>query len=428
MPTGSFRGGMQIAQTLYAIYSGEVYTVNQSGELTLFSTLGTSGGTAHVFIARNNRSPDPHIAVVADTTALLISTTAANTIAYPDGDVGAPTCVWGHNGFLFFGYANGNMQPSDLNDTNLNTLNIARTESNPDGVINGFSYGGQMYVFGEKTVEVWGDPVNATGFPYNRMGFNIVPGLKTAHAVAGWDPEFGYPFIWVGSDNTVRQLNGYDAEKISTPDLDRLIAEVVFPDSVTAGLEAVAYVAGGQAYWQLNGPTWSWVFNLTTRTWHERRSQNSTRSRFKRYVNAFNKWLVGDRDSTDLWEIDHTVATEAGSELTATMESGPAKDFPNRQRITRCDFDFTPGVGIATGDDPTQTDPSVLIEVSRDGGYSWPLSYVRHLGRQAYTNWRVFVLNAGLSGDEGVRWRWSISDPVHVGFLGSNMEPEIEKK
>lgn len=426
MPTGSFRGGIQVGSALYAGYTGEVYTVNEDGEITLFSTLG---GSDHCFFARNNRFPDPHIAVVCNSgTPLLISTTANAVIAYPDGDVGTPTAVWDHLGFIIFGYGNGNLQSSDLNDTNLNTLNIARTESNPDGVLNGISYGGQMYVFGEKTVEVWGDPVSATGFPFTRVGYNIIPGLKSAHALAGWQPEFGYPPIWVGSDNTVRQLDGFGAREIGNPDLNRLIAAVPFPDSTDEGLDAISYVSGGNAYWQLNGPSWSWVYHLKTQSWHERKSQYSDRSRFKRSVYAFNRSLVGDRDSDDLWTVDHTQADEAGNELTAMMESGPAKAFPNRQRIRRADFDFTPGVGVATGTDPMQTDPSVLIEVSKDGGYSWPLSYVRKLGRQAKSSYRTFVLNAGLSNDDGVRWRWSISDPVHVGFQGAAMETEIETK
>ncbi len=430
--TGIFRGGLQVANTLYAAWAGELYTVNQSGEATLYSSVLTS--TENIFIAQNNRASNPHIAIVTNSnTAYLVRTTAADITAYSsvDADVGSPTCVGGHMGYLMFGYGNGDILSSDLNDTNLNTLNMARTESNPDGVLNIISYNGQMWVFGEKTIEVWGDPVNTSGFPLNRLGYNILPGLKTAHAVAGWHAEFGHPFIWVASDNTVRQIQGYTAEKISPPDLDRLIADVVFPDTQ---LEATCYVAGGHAFWQLNCVTgvdstsWSWVFNLNNLTWHERRSQNSTCSRFHRSVPAFGKWLVGDTDSPDLWAVDHTLHQEAGEPLVAIMESGPVKDFPNRQRITRADFDFTPGVGVAASTVPYIVSPSALIEVSKDGGETWPVSWVRELGEQGETQRRIYVLNAGLSGDEGARWRWSVSDPVHVGFTGASMEPQVATK
>jgi hypothetical protein len=430
--TGTFRGGLQVANTLYAAYSDGLYTVNQSGELALFSTV--LAGTDNIFIAQNNRAPTPDIAILANSGTAYLVTTSATVVAYSsvDADVGSPSALGSHMGYLMWGYGDGDIQASDLNSTNLNTLNTARTESNPDGVVNIISYAGQMYVFGEKTVEVWGDPVNTSGFPLSRVGYNILPGLKTAHAIAGWQPEFGHPPIWVGSDNTVRQMQGYTAEKVSPPDLDRLIAAVVFPDTQ---LEAICYVAGGHAFWQLNCSTgvtdetsWSWVFNLNNQTWHERKSHQTVLSNFKRYVAAFNKWLVGDRASTDLLAVDHTAPLEGGDPISVVMESGPVKDFPNRQRIPRADFDFTPGVGDATGTEPIETDPSVLIEMSKDGGVTWPLSYVRKLGRQGETQQRIFVLNCGLSGDEGARWRWSISDPVHVGFVGSAMDPEVVNK
>lgn len=418
--TGSFRGGLQVGSFIYGAWTDEVYTVNQSGDLVQYSTLS---GTDKIFIAQNNAAT-PDIAVVSNGSPFIINTTAGAVQSYPDGDAGSPTCVREHMGYFMFGYGNGDIQSSDLNSKNLNTLNRARTESNPDGVINILSYQGQMFVFGEKTVEVWGDPVNPSGFPLTRIGYHLTPGLLTAHAVAGWEPEFGYPFIWVGSDATVRQLNGYRAEKISTDDLDRLIADVVFPDTQ---LDALCYVTGGNAYWQLNGPDWSWVFELNNRTWHERKTVDSTKSKLTRSVPGFERWLVGSTASSDLLEMDHANRREGSDLVVATMESGPVKDFPYGQRISRADFDFTPGVGIATGTDPIQTDPSVLIEVSRDGGRTWPVSYVRQIGKQAKTNRRIFVTNCGISEDEGPRFRWTVSDPVHLGFTGGSVRTKAIK-
>lgn len=419
MVDGAFRGGLQVDDILYGAWEGEVYRTNVSGEREL---VGSLSGKGRVFFARNNAATPNVVAVSTGTVVTVVSTAVA---AYPDADVTAtriPTCVCGHMGYFMWGYDNGDILSSDLNSTNVNTLNSARTESNPDGVLNMLSQSGQLYVFGSKTIEVWGDPVNATGFPLSRIGYNILPGLLAPHAVAGSEPEFGYPFIWVGSDATVRQLNGYEAVKISTSDLERLIADVKFP---ATQLDALCYVLGGSAFWQLNGPNWSWVYHIGEGTWHERQSEGSTRSNLTCSVPAFDEWLVGSIASSDLFAMDFRQQREGSEQIVSVVESGPAKDFPNRQRIPRIDFDFTPGVGEAQGIDPIQTDPSVLIEISRDGGVTWPLSYVRKLGKQAKYLQRVFVLNAGLSGDEGVRVRWTISDPVHVGFTGADMKTEI---
>jgi hypothetical protein len=421
--TGSFRGGVTPSTaTLYGAWTGEIYTVNPSGEVTLFSTLS---GSDMPFFGTNNAT-NPGIAVVCDAGPFIINTTASAVQSYPDADVNSPSCCCGYLGYLFFGYGDGTMRVSDFNTTSINSLNQARAGTNPDGILNIFGYNGQIFALGKNTVEVWGEPINATGFPLTRVGFNILPGLMAKHAVAGWEPEWGYPPIWVGSDGTVRQLVGYQAKKVSNSDLDRALQAVSFNDIGT--INAHVYSAGGHAFWQVNLPSESWTFHVNEGTWHKRVSQNQTDSRLARSVFFAEKWLVGDTESTDLMAMDLDTALESTNALTATMESGPAKAFPRQQRINRCDFDFTPGVGIATGTDPIQTDPEALIEVSYDGGRTWPHSWNRKLGKQAKSYRRIFVLNAGLTGDDGVRWRWSVSDPVHLGFLGADMDPEIVEK
>lgn len=419
---GSFRGGIQVAQTLYAAWQDNVWTVDEDGVRVEFDALA---GDDKIFIARNNAAT-PDIAVVTDVGPFIINTTAAAVQAYPDPDVGSPTCVAGHEGYFMFGYGDGTIQASDLNSTNLDTLNQASTETNPDGVVEIVSYQGRLFVFGGKTIEIWGDPVNPSGFPLTRIGYNITPGIRAAHCVAGWEPEFGNSPIYIGSDNTVRQIVGYDSVKISPPDLDRLIAAVLPIDEDQ--LEAICYVTGGHAFWQVNGPTFSWVYSLNNQKWHERKSYLQDRSNFTRSVNAFDKWLVGSTETSDLLHVRYDVSTEGSDPLIAQMESLTVTDFPNRVAVHRADFDFTPGIGIASGQDPIEIDPTVLIEWSDDAGQSWKGPWWRSLGQQDETQTRISVLNTGQSGPMGRRWRWTISDPVHVGFKGSSMEPEVRVK
>jgi hypothetical protein len=414
-----FRGGLLVANTLYAAWTDELYTVNASGERTLFGSLS---GSDKIFIARNNAAT-PNVAIVTQAGAFELS--GGSIISYSDGDVGSPSCVCGHLGYFIFGYGDGDLLASGLNSVAINTLDSARTESNPDGVENIISYDGQLFVFGKATIEVWGDPTNPSGFPLSRIGYNIRPGLKTPHTVSGWEPEFGNSFIYVGSDNTVRQLVGYEPNKISPPDLDDLIADVAFPDTQ---LDSLCYVTRGHAFWQLNGPTWSWVYNVNNQSWHERKSYLSDKSTLTRSIPAFDKWLVGDTTETDLYRFDHDLQQEAGSPIIAQMESVGEKAWPNRLRVPRADFDFTVGIGESTGQDPIETDPTVAIEWSDDGGRTWSTPWNRKLGRQAISQKRVTVLNTGLTGPMGRKWRWTISDPVHVGFMGSAMDVELRNK
>ena len=116
--------------------------------------------------------------------------------------------------------------------------------------------------------------------------------------------------------------------------------------------------------------------------------------------------------------------TEDGQPLRFMMESGEVKKFPANVQVGRADFDFVTGVGIATGSDPMQTDPTVNISWSKDGGVKWGKPVLRKLGRQQNASKRVTVLNCGLSGVQGRRWRIEVSDPVDVSFFGATQSEE----
>src|SRR5512139_1556177 len=421
-PTGNgvFLGGVLVNNSLYARFGTKLYTVDSSGALTTLT--GTLTGSEKTFFARNNAAT-PDVVFVCSDGAFIISASAKT--AYPDVDLPAsPTCVCFHDGYFMFGYGTGKIQASGVNSTSINALDFTTTESNPDGISRLWSHKGLLYAAGPATIEVYGTPINSTAFPLTRQGYNITPGLISAWAVAGFEPEFGNFPIYVGSDNTVRWLKGSVPDKISPPDLDFLIASVT--DKTT--LEALCYISRGNTFWQLSSDTWTWVYNLNTGTWHERQSYGLSRSLMSLSVPAFDKWLVGDTQAYYLLEIDPERLLEVSAPLVATIESDAAKDFPNRVRVARADFDFTVGVGDVTGTDPIETDPTVMVCWSDDGGVNWTNPWNRKLGKQAISTQRVTVLNTGLSGPMGRRWRLTVSDPVHFGLMGGDMAAEVRIK
>ena len=103
----------------------------------------------------------------------------------------------------------------------------------------------------------------------------------------------------------------------------------------------------------------------------------------------------------------------------------PAKQFPQRIRVARADFDLETGVGIVTGTDPIQTDPIVMISYSDDGGVSWSNPMHRPMGRQA-VNKLISVHRTGMSTHHGRQWRLEISDPVYVAVFGGDMSTELK--
>jgi hypothetical protein len=229
--SGSFRGGLEVDGLLYAAFRDELYTVTSGGQINYFGDLA---GDDKIFIAANqNLTPD--IVIVCEAGAFVAS--GGTVIPYPDADVGSPNSVTYHDGWFFFGYPNGDIIASQLNGTGINTLDAANAASNADGLLQIWPYSGQLYAAGEKTIEIWGYPVNNAGFPLTRVGYHVTPGLIAQHCVAGFQPEFGNPPLYVGTDNTVRWLQGYQSQRVSTPDLERLIADVPDKTPVDVGIQ-----------------------------------------------------------------------------------------------------------------------------------------------------------------------------------------------
>lgn len=403
------RGYLEVNGIVFWVVGQRMVTLSSNGTVT---DVGAVAGTKKVFMARNNKTPDPDKVLVTENGAFVF--TAASIVVYPDADLPQPVSVTFQDGYFFFPIADGRCFASDLNSTAVNALSFATAESKPDGLVHAVAFDSQIIMFGSYSMEFWTDTANAPpAFPYSRS--TAKPrGLVATTAIAGHDNGFGgTALIWVADDNTVVRLNGYSAEKISPPDLDHLIEKVM--DKTT--LEALVYVSGGHPKWTLSSNDWTWEFDLGTSKWNERESFGLTRWRGTQSAWAFGKWLIGDTQSGETFSIDASVYKEGTNALRFRLESGPVQNFPERTRIARVDFDFATGIGIAAGTPPIETDPVVDISWSDDGGSTWSYPVQRSLARQGKYLSRVTVTNCGLSGVRGRRWRLDVSDPVYVSVV-----------
>lgn len=412
----TFRGALLVGTTLYAAFEDQVVSFTSAGGAA--TAVDGLDGTDRVYWARNNKRPTPDIVLVC---AAGVFTLSGGVIAdLNDSDLPAPTDVCFLDGYFFFPIADGRCFNSGLNDVTVGSNDFITTEAKADTLYRGIPWNGQLLLCGSGSIEVWSNTANATGFPFSRAAV-IQRGIIGQSAIAGYEDGFGKGLLFVGDDNAVHQLNGYTPEKVSSPDLDRLIEAV--EDKTT--LEASVYISGGHPVWVLSCVDWTWEFDLNTRKWNERKSYLSSRWRGTKSFNAFGKWLCGDTDSGNLLEISRMVHTEAGNPLIAEVWSAPVQKFPSRIRVARADFDFSTGVGVATGIDPNETDPSVEISHSDDGGYSFSNPRQRKLGRQGKPLARVTVFNTGMTGSQGRIWKIRMSDPRHFGLMAGDMSADV---
>lgn len=404
-----YRGGIQVASTFFAAFEGFIKKYTSAG---VEGSVGTLSGTAKCFWARNNAS-DPGIVVVDPENGAFV-VTSSSVSAFSDPDLPSPCDVFFQDGYLIFPIGDGRIFATGINELPVDALDFAKAEAKADTLLRGIPYNGQALFFGPQSIEVWSDTAQPTGFPYTRSTV-IARGLAGRYAIAGHEDGFGGGLMWVAENNTVVRLNGYQAEKISPPDLDRLIEAVTDKDT----LEASVYVAGGQPRWVLSCSDWTWEFCVNSQKWNERASYGLARWRGTQFQSAFGQWIGGDTTSGNLLYVDDAAHDEDGDALTFRVESGPIRKFPEHIPVARADFAFSPGTGVATGDDPIETDPACAISWSKDGGTNWSVPLQRKLGAQGETRKRVYVTRAGRSGAFGHRWRLDVSDPVYVAFTGA---------
>jgi len=298
-----FRGGMQVAATLYTAWDNRLVKFTSAGGAAVDVGTGVIAGTAKGFFARNNRIGGPPAGpdiVFVDPNGVYVVTNAGETFPTPPtipAELGSVNSVCSIDGFFVYTSGNGALAASDLNSTNINALSFARAESKPDGLTRAVPWAGNLFLFGPATTEVWAN-VGTTPFPFQRSV--VIPrGIAGPYCVAGFEDNFSRSLVWVADDNTVVRLNGYTPEKISPPDLDGLIEDVTDKNM----LEMSVYMARGHAFVLLSSPTWSWIFDLNNNRWTERNSWLRQRSRITGGLYAFNKWLCGDVASGGIYEI-----------------------------------------------------------------------------------------------------------------------------
>ncbi len=414
----NYRGALEVGNTLYVVVDDKAYSfVAAGGAGTQLS--GTVSGTAPVIMARDNAST-PNIVVVSPGDGAFIIASGAVS-SYPDPDVGQPNAVTYLRGAFHFTYGDGKVRNSDTNSTNINSLSVATAESKPDTLYRPIGLGnGQLLLAGSSSIEVWGGQVNDTGYLFNYIA-TIGRGIVGPYAIAGHEDGWGKGIYLVGDDFRVSRIEGYSPVAVSPSELDVLIEAEADKTKIIVSV----YVAEGRGYVVVQAPTWTWEFDTTLQSWHERQSHLRSYWRGTLPVKAFNKWLCGDRLSGHLREISASTQTELGNPLRMRIETGPIGAFPQTLRINTIELQITKGAGIATGIDPVETDPDLEISISRDGGTTWASPRALKIGRQSLSAGRVRSSIWGQAEVQGVRWRFDESSSVPFGFMGADMLADV---
>lgn len=403
------RGMFEFSGELYAAYSGVVVKRTTGGSNVLLS--GSLTGSDQVTFARNIKQPTADLVACRSSGGPYVINTSAGTVgAHPDSDLPVTVnSVDSLSGFhLYTNPTDSKIYASDLNTTAQNALSYATAESRPDDLIRGVTFGDTYLAFGKASIEPWKN-VGASPFPLERHTTVVPVGLLTFGGVAGAQQGWDRNLFFVAHDGTVRELRGYNAVRISTPAVERFIA-----DSTTSTLTAFVYTCSAGAFWVLTSDVGTWEYNVTTASWSQRQSASGTGWRAKHSAKQAETWFLGDKLSTSFLTINPSVSKEATAALTFEVESAGLKEYPARYTIPSLFLDMTLGVG-----DGTTPNPVGEFAHSRDGGQTWSAWRSFNLGAAGATVGPVRFNGLGMASHNGLRIKVRVSDPVMFSLIGA---------
>ena len=417
-----FRGALEVGSGCYVIQSNACFYVTNSGGVYTATRIGSVPGDKPVTLARNTSTPDPDVLCVHEFGISRLTPTSV--LLFTDPDLPQPNSIAFLKSYFIASIPDGRFFVSGVNDSTWASLDYATAESAPDGLGRVVSRRDEAVLFGPYSIEFWTASAPEIGAPLVRAT-SIRGGIIGTNAVTGWEDVLpqSVPIIYVGTDNVVYALQGYQATPISTLDVQKEIET----DPNRGDIRLSAYVAGGVTFIVLTLTNSTWVRDMTHGTWHERESYGQDRWKVAGCFYAFGKWLAGDGLTGEIYEIDRTFNKDGTDPLVVTLESGPSKSFPARFAVPRMDFDFEAGLGLLPYADETERNPQVSISWSDDSGRVFNSPRLKPLGPQGQYKTRVTINACGSSGPQGRKVRVVMSDPTPMTFLGASMTVDGRK-
>jgi hypothetical protein len=358
-------GGEWMVVATDTIGLGNLYRINGAGNVGALSQAagdnglvsqwpgtirGASDGVKFVFTDGTNGWVTD-ASTNAFTTTQLSTSFNPNAISFPNGCKSMTYCA---SRFVADDPASpGRFRWSAAGDgTSWAALDFATAESNPDGLSCVFEANGQLLMFGTQTIEFWAPAAaGASGqLPYQRVGgANIQWGTNAIDTIRKCNDSVVFMGRNQGGNRQIVQLKGYQAQVISTADIEQEIQNDAGADAATA----LFYVANGHPFYILNLSDRSWVFDLRTNAW-QRFSTDGGRYAAQWCQPAWGQIIVTDYRDGRLYKVDPSVYTDDGNTMIREVVSKHIAANLARLSLRELTIDCETGVGASTGGMPDE--------------------------------------------------------------------------
>jgi hypothetical protein len=311
---------------------------------------------------------------------------------------------------------------SDLNSLNVDALSFASSEGSPDNIVGIISNHRDLMIFNERSVEVFSNTGNAD-FPFERIsgGFSE-KGCLAAGSIAKIDNNV----FWIGRDDSgqgiVYVTQSLNPQRVSTHAVELAISN----DSNIANCTSFTYQKNGHLFYVLNLTDTTFVYDLSTRLWHERAFTNFgdlTRHRADciGYVSEYDFHIVGDFETNKVYVFDENTFTDDGTEITRLRICPHLSNGFKNLFYKNIQIDMETGIGLDGG--VFGSDPKIMMSFSDDGGHSWSNELFAAIGKLGKYKTRVIWRRLGRSRDRVFKLK--ITDPIPVTILSAEIDVEV---
>lgn len=301
-------------------------------------------------------------------------------------------------------------------------LQFASKESYTDNLEAVTVDNGCLVLIGAASQEYWQN-TGAYPFPLQRIaGSPIDTGIVALWSVARCAGEMFYLGKSRRGGISVFRTENYRTIAVSTPDLDYNFQNYQSPG------DAIAYsyrYAGHEFYvisFQAEAKTW--MYDATSDVWSDLTSGSDSRHYGQRAAQFQNEIYVSDYRNGMLYVYDPDTYTDNGDYIARELITPHffVGDSFNKLHIYRVRLDMEQGTGDKTRIDeithqPVIYSPQAMLQVSRDGGYTYGNEMWTSFGQVGEYLRRAEWRRLGVSRNYVFKFR--ITDPVKVVLIGA---------
>ena len=411
------RAIMAHGDNLYAVIDNTCYTLTFdtdaiSGTLSSIGTLSTSSGPISWDI-----NPTQIMIVDGSTNGYIITVATDTFAAISDADfTGGVTVVFFDSYFIYNTPDASTMYATALNDgSDITATDFGTAEGKPDKLVGLAVDKRELWAFGEKTVEIWYDAANSTGFPFSRReGAYVDLGCSAAHSIVNIDNTL----VWLDHRRYVVQAQGYNPVVLS----DEAVSKEFQTYKTVNDAIAYEYVDRGHLFYIITFPTEkkTWAYDLLTGSWHERayfdQNDNFTRQRQNCHLKYKSFDLVGDYTNGNIYHMSSDYYDDNGDPIHRLRTTSHQNMEFAKISVSEVALHMESGKGLVTG---TGNDPQVMLRYSNDGGYTWSHELPRSIGKLGEYDKQIRWNRLGMAREWLFEFR--ISDPIKFSIIDASV-------